>query len=103
MHKARKEIAQRLKCVDLVIELLDARIPFSSANPMLAELRAGKPCIKVLNKIDLADDSASAAWQQHLQQCDAVNVVGLCSKHPDIKGLARRRLGLKDDAVKFLL
>ena len=67
MHKARKEIGKRLASVDLVIEVLDARLPFSSQNPMLAELRqvqpgAAKPCIKLLNKIDLADPDITQQW-----------------------------------------
>lgn len=55
MHKASKELKKILSTVDLFIEVLDARIPFSSENPMLAEIRGDKPCIKILNKSDLAD------------------------------------------------
>ena len=55
MHKARVEMAELLPKVDLVIEILDARIPYSSENPMLAELRGDKPVLKVLAKSDLAD------------------------------------------------
>ena len=55
MHKASKEIKEILPQVDLIIEILDARIPFSSQNPMLAALRGNKPCIKILSKSDLAD------------------------------------------------
>ena len=50
MHKASKEIKEILPQVDLIIEILDARIPFSSQNPMLATLRGDKPCIKILSK-----------------------------------------------------
>ncbi len=63
MHKASKEIRKTLSEVDLVIEVLDARIPFSSDNPMLERLRKDKPCIKLLNKADLADSEITAEWQ----------------------------------------
>ena len=55
MHKARLQIKETLPQVDLLIEVLDARIPWSSENPMLAELRGDKPVLKVLAKFDLAD------------------------------------------------
>ena len=50
MHKAKKAIIERLKSVDMVIEVLDARLPASSENPLLAKLSAGKPKLKILNK-----------------------------------------------------
>ena len=55
MHKARVQMQEALGQVDLFIELLDARIPYSSENPMLASIRRQKPCLKVLSKSDLAD------------------------------------------------
>ena len=55
MHKARKEIAKAMPQVDLIIELVDARLPFSSENPLVPKLRGDTPCLKVLNKRDLAD------------------------------------------------
>ena len=60
MHKAGKELKQLLPKIDLVIEVVDARIPFSSQNPMLENLRGNKPCIKILNKSDLADPATTA-------------------------------------------
>jgi hypothetical protein len=50
MHKASKEIKQKLPEMDLLIEVLDARLPGSSENPMLAKIRGDKPCIKIFNK-----------------------------------------------------
>ena len=70
MHKARVEMRQTLPKVDVVIEILDARIPFSSENPLLAELRGDKPCLKVLAKSDLADEALTATWQSHFQRVD---------------------------------
>ena len=49
MHKARKEIAKVISEIDVVIEVLDARLPYSSANPLVGELSGQKPLIKVLN------------------------------------------------------
>ena len=68
MHKAKKAIIERLKSVDMVIEVLDARLPASSENPLLANLSAGKPKLKILNKQDLADPERTKAWMAHLQE-----------------------------------
>jgi len=67
MHRAQEKIKVVLPRIDLVIELLDARIPFSSENPLLAELRGKKPCLKVLSKSDLADPAVTAKWQAHFE------------------------------------
>jgi len=83
MHKASKEMKKILPQVDLIIEVLDARIPFSSQNPMLAELRGDKPCIKVLNKIDLADPELTALWQSHLEQDINVKTLTMNAQHND--------------------
>ena len=62
MKKAQRIIEENLKLVDVVIELLDARIPLSSANPMLAEIIQDKPRVVALNKADLADPAKTKAW-----------------------------------------
>lgn len=62
MAKARKQITAELGKIDLVVEILDARLPMSSANPLLQELRGDKPCIKLLNKQDLADPEVTDSW-----------------------------------------
>ena len=62
MHLTRKAIGERIKDIDVVIELLDARLPGSSANPLLAELTGHKPALKVLNKQDVADPARTPAW-----------------------------------------
>ncbi|MDH4390319.1 MAG: ribosome biogenesis GTPase YlqF [Aquabacterium sp.] len=77
MHSTRKAIAERLPEIDVVIELLDARLPGSSANPLLAELTAGKPALKVLNKQDLADPAITALWLAHHQARPGTNALGL--------------------------
>ncbi len=75
MHKTGKEIKAILPKVDLVIEVLDARIPFSSQNPMLASLRDTKPCIKLLNKSDLADPTLTTLWQTYFEQEQGVKTL----------------------------
>ena len=67
MKKTRELIQENLKLVDVCVEVLDARIPVSSRNPILAELTANKTRIIVLNKSDLADESKTAAWAEKLQ------------------------------------
>jgi len=62
MARARKLVQENLKLVDVVIELLDARLPESSRNPMINELVGAKPRLVVLNKFDLADEEATACW-----------------------------------------
>lgn len=62
MHLTRKAITERIKDIDVVIEVLDARLPGSSANPLLAEITGHKPTLKVLNKQDVADPERTAQW-----------------------------------------
>ena len=80
MHKARKEIGKLMPSVDLLIEVLDARIPFSSSNPVVCSLGKHKPCIKVLNKSDLADRLCTQEWQRVLEQEQAVRTLVTSSK-----------------------
>jgi len=75
MHKAKKELLKILPQVDLVIEVLDARIPFSSQNPLLAKLRKDKPCIKLLNKSDLADAAVLSEWREQLERNSRVKTL----------------------------
>ena len=77
MHSTKKAIAERLPEIDVVIELLDARLPGSSANPLLAELTRGKPALKVLNKQDLAEPELTALWLAHYQTLPGTNALGL--------------------------
>jgi ribosome biogenesis GTPase A len=66
MHKASKQLIKTMRETDVVIEILDARIPKSSSNPMLATICHGKPIIQILNKADLADDACTLRWQKDL-------------------------------------
>jgi ribosome biogenesis GTPase A len=62
MNRARREIAAAIRKVDVVIELVDARLPNSSRNPLLAKLAKDKPILAILAKADLADPHATSAW-----------------------------------------
>jgi len=84
MHKAQKEIRELIPEVDLVIEVLDARLPYSSQNPLLQKLRGDKPCIKILNKSDLADAELTGQWIDELH------------KDPTVKAYA---VNTSDDAL----
>jgi ribosome biogenesis GTPase A len=77
MHLTRKAIGERIKDIDVVIEMLDARLPGSSANPMLADLIQGKPGLKILSKQDLADPEQTRAWLAHYNALPAVQALGL--------------------------
>ena len=64
MTSAKKKATETMERIDVVIEVLDARVPEASSNPMLREMREHRqrPCLKVLNKADLADPVATKAW-----------------------------------------
>jgi len=68
MTKTRKAIAESMPSQDVVIEVLDARMPRASENPVLGELRGNKPCIKALSKSDLADPEITRAWLAHFEE-----------------------------------
>ncbi|QEG41134.1 ribosome biogenesis GTPase YlqF [Roseimaritima ulvae] len=89
MHKARLEIQATLPKVDVVIEVLDARIPYSSENPMLAELRGDKPCLKVLAKSDLADDALTDTWLGYLEQSAGIRAQAVSTE--DVPSIRRLR------------
>ena len=75
MNKARNEIKEIMPEMDVVIEVIDARIPYSSENPMVAKLRGQKPVIKILNKADLADPDQTKAWIEYLESQDQVKAI----------------------------
>lgn len=86
MHKARKEIKKALPEVDVVIEMLDARLPFSSANPVLGKLAAHKPTLKLLSKSDLADPARTQEWIDYFEQQSHVRALPIVTT--DLKTLA---------------
>ncbi|MBV7296498.1 ribosome biogenesis GTPase YlqF [Enterovibrio paralichthyis] len=80
MHKARKEIEEVVPKIDVIIEVLDARIPFSSENPLIRRIRKDKPVIKVLNKRDLADPEMTALWLEHLEKEQGVKAMAITTE-----------------------
>ncbi|WP_028301731.1 ribosome biogenesis GTPase YlqF [Oceanospirillum beijerinckii] len=77
MNKARRQIKDALPEIDVIIEVLDARLPYSSENPMLAEIRGKKPCLKILSRDDLADPVRTKEWIKFfndLEDTRAINV-----------------------------
>ena len=106
MNATRKAIAERIKAIDVVIELLDARLPGSSANPMLAALTAGKPAIKLLNKQDLADPERTARWLAHYNAQPDTRAIGLDASMPapvqQLVALSRELAPLRGGMVKPL-
>lgn len=68
MAKAKRQVQERLKQVDVIFEIVDARVPESSRNPVLGDLVQTKPTVMILNKADLADPKQTQAWIQYYQQ-----------------------------------
>ncbi|WP_448215246.1 ribosome biogenesis GTPase YlqF [Endozoicomonas sp. 2B-B] len=90
MHKARKEIKKVVPEVDLIIEVLDARIPFSSGNPLVPSLRGKTPYIKVLNKSDLADPAVTERWIREMEKEEGVKAIALTQSQPEkVRGVLR--------------
>ncbi|MCC2616521.1 ribosome biogenesis GTPase YlqF [Aestuariibacter halophilus] len=106
MHKALKEIKESLNQVDILIEVLDARIPYSSENPEIAKIRGNTPCLKILNKFDLADPEITARWQAHLESERGVTTITTSSDKPaesrKIMDLVRRICADKEASVKAI-
>lgn len=91
MASAKKKAAEALEHTDVVIEVLDARLPEASSNPMIRELREhrSRPCLKILNKADLADPSATQAWLEYYSSQKHVHAVALsCKKPSDVAKVA---------------
>src|SRR5262245_6742485 len=108
MDAARKEAAKTMAKVDVVIEILDARLPGASANPLIERLRLARqrPCLKVLNKSDLADPEVTAAWLRSLGKEKQTRAVALSCKKPAevarIPALAAALAPHRDGGVKEL-
>ena len=69
MAKARRQMEEQLKLVDIIIELRDARVPEASANPILRQLSQNKPVLIILNKADLADPEKNLLWKDRFEHC----------------------------------
>ncbi|MFT4172972.1 MAG: ribosome biogenesis GTPase YlqF [Rhodocyclaceae bacterium] len=84
MTSARKKAAETMERIDLVIEVCDARLPEASSNPMIRELRQARqrPCLKILNKADIADPVITAQWQAFYDGQSGTKAVALSAKKP---------------------
>ena len=82
MTSARRKAAETMEFTDVVIEVLDARAPEASSNPMIRELREQRqrPCLKILNKADLADPAVTGAWLDFYSKQPGVKAVALSCK-----------------------
>ena len=100
MAKTRRAISANLKLVDAVAELIDARTPMSSRNPEIDALTAKKPRIVLLNKCDLADANATAAWVNYLK---SENVTALAVDCKSGKGLNKLMPTLKATVLRELM
>jgi ribosome biogenesis GTPase A len=104
MHKAQKEIKEILPQIDVVIEVCDARLPFSSENPMITEIRGDLPLIKILNKSDLADPAKTEVWLEYLEAQKNVKAIALTTKNPavakNLVSLIRKLVPSKDETGK---
>ncbi|WP_125714081.1 ribosome biogenesis GTPase YlqF [Companilactobacillus kedongensis] len=86
MNKAKNQVQDRLKMVDIVLEIVDARLPFSSRNPVLEQIIDQKKHIIILNKSDLADPKRTKDWKVNFEQ-EGTKSVELDAKHN--KGLGK--------------
>jgi ribosome biogenesis GTPase A len=116
MAKARRQVTEKLKLIDVVIELLDARLPLSSSNPMMDEIVAGKPRLVLLNKADLADPAKTKLWLDYYKKkglkalaIDAQSGKGVQQISAESKELVREMLdkreskGMLPRAVRALI
>lgn len=116
MAKTKRLIIEHLKAVDVAAELLDARIPLSSANPMVEELLSGKPRIVILNKADLADPGMTKAWESYYKRKGVAAVSMSCGNGRDKKKFLRlikeaagpmlekwKRRGLKTRSARIMI
>lgn len=116
MAKTKRLIIEHLKAVDVAAELLDARIPLASANPMVEELLSEKPRIIILNKADLADPGMTKAWESYYKRKGVAAVSMSCGNGKDKKKFLRlikeaaspmlekwKRRGLKTRSVRIMI
>lgn len=116
MAKTKRLIIEHLKAVDVAAELLDARIPLASANPMVEELLSGKPRIVILNKADLADPEMTKAWESYYKRKGVAAISMSCGNGKDKKKFLRlikkaagpmlekwKRRGLKTRSARIMI
>ena len=90
MKKTRELIRENLKLVDLVVEVVDARIPLSSRNPLIHEILGYKPSIIAMNKMDLADAEANRDWVDHFRKVDTTALLINSNSGEGVKELVKK-------------
>ena len=100
MARARREIAESVKLVDVVIEIIDARIPVASRNPILNEIIGDRPRIVVLNKADLADSDANKKWVQKLKSNNQTAIIADSNKGKGVNDVVEAALSLMKDKIE---
>ena len=116
MAKTKRLIIEHLKAVDVAAELLDARIPLASANPMVEELLSGEPRIVILNKADLSGPGMTKAWESYYKRKGVAAVSMSCGNGKDKKKFLRlikeaagpmlekwKRRGLKTRSARIMI
>ena len=108
MTSARRKAAETMALTDVVIEVCDARLPEASSNPLIRELRLHRqrPCLKLLNKSDLADPVVTQAWLDYYNSQPGVKAVAISSKKPGeaarVPGLCKGLAPHRNDGIKPL-
>jgi len=103
MTRAKRQIQEKLKLIDLAIELLDARVPLSSRNPMIDEILMNKPRLVLLNKADLADPSVTREWVQYFAGIGIEALPIDCVSGEGVRAIPERaKHALKDKIEKQL-
>ncbi|MCU0934295.1 MAG: ribosome biogenesis GTPase YlqF [Thiobacillaceae bacterium] len=105
MASARKKAAETMAGIDVVIEVLDARLPAASANPMIEELRRARQraCLKLLNKADLADPVATREWLDFLNREPGVKAVAMSARDDNTKPLRMMIMGIPNVGKSTLM
>lgn len=99
MAKAKREIGESIKLVDVIIEIIDARIPVSSRNPVLNEIIGDKPRIIVLNKADLADNEQNKKWIESFKTNNQIAVIADSLQGKGIKNITDAAYKLMEDKI----
>ena len=99
MAKARREIGEAMKKVDLVLELVDARCPEASRNPILNELIGSKPRIIILNKADLADEKVNKSWIEKYKKENQAAILADSIKGIGIKDIVKTAYEIMKDKL----
>ncbi len=100
MAKTRRMIAENLKNVDIIIEILDARIPYSSRNPEISRLVGDKPTLLLLNKASLADPNQNALWQKRYTEGNTVCLLTDCVTGEGMNKMAGAIKGILADKLR---